>query len=174
MTQRRILLFLLFLGTLAYGFYMYESGFGSIGVASELIGKPAPDFQLKDEKGKKLTLKDFKGKVVLLHFWATWCPPCTEEFPSLDQFAKLFSKDKFAVIALSMDDHPKDIIPFKKKIPFELSVYFDSDQETAEAYGTFRLPESYLINKEGVVVQKITGPQNWKTPVWEQRVRKLL
>ncbi|MBI2339562.1 MAG: TlpA family protein disulfide reductase [Deltaproteobacteria bacterium] len=118
-----------------------------------LVGKQAPDFSLKDEKGQKVALSQYRGKVVLLHFWATWCPPCVEEFPSLDRLVQKFDGAKFALIAVSVDEE---------------------GMEAVREYGTYRLPESFLIDKNGKVTKKISGPQDWEHPRWEGTIGKMV
>lgn len=137
------------------------------------VGKKAPPILLYDEQGQKISLSDFRGKVVLVHFWATWCAPCAEELPILDAFQKKMPSDQFALLAISEDEEERDVDQFRKKIPFSFSVLFDSGQKTADAFGTYRLPESFLIDKQGVIVKKLSGPQNWTHPKWEKTIREL-
>lgn len=165
-----ILLFLLLLVIIYWAFI--EQGYKE---SASLIGKPAPDFSLKDEKGNRVALADYRGKVVLLHFWATWCAPCIEEFPLLNKFYKKFPEDQFALIAISMDEEGLPVIDkFRQQVPFDFTITLTKSPKVADEYGTYRLPESYLIDKEGKVVRKIIGPQNWNSPGWASEVRKLL
>ncbi len=136
--------------------------------------RPAPDFTLTDLHGKKVSLSDFKGKIVLLHFWATWCPPCLEEVPSLERLTQR-TKDSlkdFAVLAVSVDKNTDDI---KTKLPkLNLDVYSDPEGELAKTYGTEKFPETYILNKEGKLVAKFIGSRNWDNPLFERLFGLLL
>lgn len=133
----------------------------------DLVGKPAPIFTLQNEKGESLSLDSLRGKVVLVHFWATWCAPCANELPTMESLIKRFLPEDFALVAVSVDEGgAKSVKEFRKKVRFDFPVYLDSDQKVVDSYGTFRLPESYLINREGILVKKIIGPQDWGGARW--------
>lgn len=135
------------------------------GVDTDLIGKTAPDFTLTDDAGNAVKLSQFKGQVVLVHFWATWCHPCVSEFPVLNSFIKTQADRPLKLLAVSIDDEGKEaVIAFRRKVAFDFNVLLDTNQEVAEKYGTFRVPETFLINKEGKIVKKFTGPQDWNDP----------
>lgn len=137
-------------------------------------GEPAPDFTVKDEQGREVRLSDLKGKVVLVHFWATWCPPCVSEFPLLNELYGKLKNSDFVLLAVSMDEKGKKAIDaFRKKISFDFPVYLNPDQTIADLYGSYGLPESFLIDKQGVIVRKIVGPQEWNKPSWEKKIREL-
>lgn len=145
-------------------------------MSGAVLGKQSSDFTLTDEKGQKISLHDYRGKIVLVHFWATWCSPCVGELPLLDQFQKKFSSgEPFVVLPISVDEEGKKAIDaFRKRVPFEMTALLDPNGDVADKYGTYRLPESYLVDKEGKIIQKIVGPQNWTSPSWEQKIRGLL
>lgn len=170
MSKRTLFLLIVLLGIIIYWAYI-QQGYRE---SSTLLGKPAPDFSLVDENGKTVQLKDYRGKVVLVHFWATWCPPCLDEFPLLNAFNKKFSKDQFALIAISMDEDMSAVKKFRYRVPFDFPIILAKSPKVADEYGTYKLPESYLIDKQGKVVKKIIGPQNWKSPRWEKEVKELL
>lgn len=160
---------LLLLASVFYWMYIQPAYRTGVGEKDE-----APDFVLKDGDGKELRLGDFRGKVVLIHFWATWCFPCVEEFPLLDQFQKNFPSDKFVLLAISEDDEKSAVEKFRKKIEFDFPVLFDLEQKVSDLYGTYRLPETYVVDKNGIIVKKIIGPQNWAHPKWVKLVRQYL
>lgn len=181
MLNNRILVFLLFTGGLLYWIYLTQNEQGFFGEtlnaasSASLIGQKAPDFTVFDEKNSPLKLSDLKGKVVLLHFWATWCPPCASEFPTLNKFVNNFKDSDLVFVPVSLDENRGDVEAFRKQVKFELPIYFDPDGGAlADKYGTFRLPETYLINKKGIVVYKMIGPQDWSKPVWQQKIRETL
>lgn len=127
-----------------------------------LVGNPAPDFTLQDDD-RKIALHDFRGKIVVLNFWATWCPPCVEEMPSL---VKLQSnlKDRAVVLAVSVDEDERSYRAFLKKNNVDLLTIRDPQQKSNELYGTFKFPETYIIDRNGVVQRKFIGPVDWTRP----------
>jgi len=124
-----------------------------------LVGNAAPDFTVQDAD-RKVTLHDLRGKVVVLNFWATWCPPCVEEMPSL---VKLQSnlKDRVVVLAVSVDEDERSYRAFLKKNNVDLLTVRDPQQKSNELYGTFKFPETYIIDRQGVVQRKFIGPVDW-------------
>ena len=127
-----------------------------------LVGSPAPDFTVQDAD-RKVVLHDFRGKVVVLNFWATWCPPCVDEMPSL---VKLQSdlKDRVVVLAVSVDEDERSYRSFLKKNNVDLLTVRDPQQKSNELYGTFKFPETYIIDRQGVVQRKFIGPVDWTRP----------
>ena len=136
-----------------------------------LVGGPAPDFTVQDAD-HKVALHDFRGKTVVLNFWATWCPPCVDEMPSL---VKLHSamKDRVAVLAVSVDEDERSYRTFLKKNNVDLLTVRDPQQKSNELYGTFKFPETYIIDRNGVVQRKFIGPVDWTRPDVVQYLNKL-
>ena len=124
-----------------------------------LVGGPAPDFTVQDAD-HKISLHDFRGKTVVLNFWATWCPPCVDEMPSL---VKLQSdlKNRVVVLAVSVDEDERSYRTFLKKNNVDLLTVRDPQQKSNELYGTFKFPETYIIDRNGVVQRKFIGPVDW-------------
>ncbi len=122
-----------------------------------LIGKPAPAFALKDMAGKPLSLAAYKGKVVLLDFWATWCVPCREEIPHFLALQKKYGARGFAVIGVSMDDDAKPIPAFVKKYGVTYPVAL-GDAALGDKYGgVLGLPVAFVIDRAGVIRQRFDG-----------------
>lgn len=125
---------------------------------------PAVTFASGDDK--PLTLSDYKGKVVLVNFWATWCAPCVSEMPSLDQLQKKMGKDKFVILPLSLDGPTRaKVAPFyqDKKLG-ELGIYFDKGRSAMQALGISVLPTSILIDADGRELGRIEGEADWSAP----------
>jgi thiol-disulfide isomerase/thioredoxin len=126
---------------------------------------PAPAFTLPDEQGHSRSLADYHGKVVLLNFWATWCPPCRDEMPSMTQLAQeLRSEPNFALVTLSVDDDWAPVKGFFKGQAPAFQVLLDKGARVSQAYGTTVYPESYVIDASGKVIAKLVGPRDWTDP----------
>ncbi len=141
----------------------------------ERLHFPAPPFTLTDADGHARSLADYRGKVVFLNFWATWCPPCREEMPSMGQLAqKLGDRHDFAMVALSVDDDWGAVQGFFRGKKPAFDVLLDKGARVSEAYGTSKYPESYVIDRRGNVVAKIVGPRDWTDPAALDYLRSLL
>ncbi|MDE3034772.1 MAG: TlpA family protein disulfide reductase [Nitrospirota bacterium] len=127
------------------------------------VGKAAPDFELPGLDEKLVRLSDYRGKVVFLNFWATWCKPCREEMPSMEVLYKNFEKDGLVILAVSIDrvTTKKDIPPFVKGMNLTFPVLVDSWGQTDKRYKLMGVPETYIIDQEGVLREKVIGPRDW-------------
>jgi cytochrome c biogenesis protein CcmG/thiol:disulfide interchange protein DsbE len=126
------------------------------------IGTTAPDFTVSDGQ-KSVTLSQLRGKPVLLNFWATWCPPCVEEVPSLVALQQQVG-DKVTILAVSMDQDESAYKAFTaKNMPGMLTVR-DPDHKSSSIYGTFAYPESFVIGRDGKIQRKFIGAVNWTSP----------
>ncbi len=127
------------------------------GDAAALEGKPAPAFELEGLDGKKVKLEDLKGSVVVLDFWATWCPPCVKGMPILDKVAKERKDKGLKVYAINVEEDKETIEAFMKERKLELSVLLDPEGETGKAYGASAIPETVIIGKDGTVKKVMVG-----------------
>ncbi len=118
---------------------------------SELIGKPAPDFQVKDLKGEELTLEKFRGQVVLLDFWATWCGPCIRELPNVKQTYKKYKDQKFQIIGISLDRSQQPLEAFIEREGLAWVHYWDKSQKITNQYGVRGIPSTFLLDGKGVI-----------------------
>ena len=128
-----------------------------------LVGSTAPDFTVTDAD-RTVSLKDLRGKVVVLNFWATWCPPCVDEMPSLVQMQKQLKDRGITVLAVSVDDDPRQYHSFLDKYKVDLLTVRDPRQKSNELYGTFKFPETYIVDRQGVLRRKFIGPVDWTKP----------
>ena len=125
---------------------------------------PAPDFTFPGLDGKMVSLSDYKGKVVLLNIWATWCPPCVEEMPSMERLYQKFKGQNFEILAVSIDEPGlKAVAPFMKKSNLTFPALIDSEGAIKAVYGITGIPESFIIDKQGNLIKKIIGPVDWAT-----------
>jgi len=136
------------------------------------VGSNAPDFTLQDGQNK-VTLSQFRGQVVVLNFWATWCPPCVEEMPSLVEMQRRMKAKGVTVVAVSIDVDENAYRQFVKDHAANLLTVRDPQQKTPDLYGTHGWPETYIIDRKGVVLRKFIGPVDWTDPEVAQFLGKL-
>lgn len=154
----RLLLALLLAAAVGYFLYVYE------GPQAGRVGSQAGEFTLPGRSGA-VHLSDFRGKVVLLNFWATWCPPCVREMPSLEALRKHMNGLDFQLIAVSVDDTGWEAVnPFLMRVPVAMTILLDARGDVSSQYGTYQLPESYLIGRDGRILKKYVGPRDWMDP----------
>jgi len=138
-------------------------------------GDQAPEFRLQAMDGSLINLSDFRGKVVMVHFWATWCPPCVEELPLLDRLYRTVVDKDFQLLAVSVDEGGAPAVAaFLKKNGLTLPVLLDPDRMIAGLYGTYKFPETYIVDRQGVVRYKVIGPRDWSDPANVKIVRDAL
>ena len=138
------------------------------------VGDRAPSFSLATEEGAGVSLDDYKGKWVLLNFWATWCPPCVQEVPSLNQLHLDLEPKGLVVLGVSVDADKQAYQGFLDQWTIAFPTVRDPEMTVSSVYGTHKFPESYLINPEGRVVRKYVGPENWLRPEIANYLRSLL
>jgi peroxiredoxin len=122
---------------------------------------PTPDFSLAAPDGKKLSLKDFRGKVVFLNFWASWCVPCREEMPAMERLYQEFKDRNFVVFAVSVKDRKQDAITFVNELKLTYPIGLDPEGQVGLLYGAWGLPTTYLIGPKGEGLARAWGPAEW-------------
>ena len=127
------------------------------------IGSNAPDFTVKDGD-HSITLSQFRGNIVLLNFWASWCPPCVEETPLLIQMQHRLQDKGVIVVAVSIDVDEAAYHRFLRNYNVNIVTVRDPSQKTAALYGTHGWPETYVIDRTGVIRRKFVGPVDWNSP----------
>lgn len=126
--------------------------------------KKAPDFSLEDLKGKKISFHHFKGRVVFLNFWATWCRPCQEEMPSMEDLYQKFKEKNFVFLTISADYGDKNLVKeFIEKHKYSFPTLIDPKNTVLDLYGVKGIPTTFLIDKKGKLIGKAVGPRNWKS-----------
>jgi peroxiredoxin len=138
-------------------------------------GDGAPEFALTAVDGRTIKLSDLRGKVVMVHFWATWCPPCVDEIPTLDKLYRAMFGKEFELLAVSVDESgAAGVVPFLQRNRLVLPVLLDQDHGVAKRYGTFKFPETYILDRNGIVRFKIIGARNWADPGLVQELQRLV
>jgi cytochrome c biogenesis protein CcmG, thiol:disulfide interchange protein DsbE len=130
---------------------------------ASIAGKPAQDFPLT-LAGKSEHLSDLKGKIVVLNFWATWCPPCVEETPSLNRLQKYIDSRGGMILGVSVDEDGAAYEKFLKDQAVIFPTYRDATKKSAADYGTTLYPETYVIDRHGKIARKFVGAQQWDSP----------
>ncbi|BCG48593.1 Thiol:disulfide oxidoreductase related to ResA [Citrifermentans bremense] len=128
-------------------------------------GAAAPDFTLQDLSGKQVQLSSLKGKVVLVNFWATWCPPCREEIPSMVKLNQVMQGKNFQMLAISVDEGGKQAVQeFFRQNGVSLPALFDTDGSVSRRYGTTGVPETFIVDGKGIIRKKVIGGVDWSAP----------
>jgi cytochrome c biogenesis protein CcmG/thiol:disulfide interchange protein DsbE len=136
------------------------------------IGTPAPDFSVQDSD-RQVALSQLRGQIVVLNFWATWCPPCVEEMPSLVELQHKMKDRGVTVLAVSVDEDDSAYHQFLKEHAVDLLTVRDAAQKSNNLYGTFKFPETYIIDRNGIMRRKFIGPVDWSEPEIVDFLRKL-
>jgi cytochrome c biogenesis protein CcmG/thiol:disulfide interchange protein DsbE len=137
-------------------------------------GDSAPYFKVRTDDGKTVTPTDFGGKLLVLNFWASWCPPCVAETPSLEEFAKEFAPRGVVVLGISSDTKADRYKKFLQRFGVTFETAMDPSADISASYGTFQIPETYIIDRNGKVLEKVISNQNWMDPEFLARIQKML
>jgi len=134
----------------------------------------APDFTLRDVSGKTVSLSSLKGKVILLNFWATWCPPCKAEMPSMNKLYKSLRQRGLEVIAVSTDTSLVSVKDYLNSSRFDFTIVHDEQRTIAKQYKVFSMPTTFLIDRNGFIVEKYYGEYDWTDAEVRKQIEKLL
>jgi peroxiredoxin len=156
------IIFFLVVGSLASWFvYREVTRVGQAGVIN--IGQQAPDFAIKGEDGREIKLSDYRGKLVFLNFWATWCKPCVDEMPAMEILKNTFKDRKFQMLAISVDTNWEVVKEFYKEHDLTIPAALDPGHQVSSLYKVFKFPETFLIDANGYVL-KHTWAERWADP----------
>jgi peroxiredoxin len=161
-----IVIFLLIAGLLVLLLLNRNKSYNnSVKIGPIEVGLAAPDFTFPGMDGKMVSLSDFKGKVVLVNIWATWCPSCVDEMPSMEKLYQKLKGEDFEILAVSIDSLGEKVVaPFMKKYKLTFPALIDSAGAIRMGYRTTGVPESFIIDKDGMLVKKIIGSLDWTKP----------
>ncbi|MEL7298339.1 MAG: TlpA disulfide reductase family protein [Pseudomonadota bacterium] len=147
--------------------------FGAV-ASTGLSGQQAPDFALKNAAGDNVRLTDLRGDVVMINFWATWCGPCRQEMPLLDEMHARYSRVGFSLLGVNIDDDPKRAIDMIDSLGVSFPVVFDSDKSVSEQYDVSAMPVTILLDREGVVRHVHYGYKPGYEDIYVQQIRELI
>lgn len=150
-------------------------------VVAGTLGQPvvnasdrAPSFTAVTDQGVKISPSQFGGKLLVLNFWATWCAGCVEEITSLDAFQRKFASDGVVVLGVSMDQNENRYKSFLRRFPVAFATMRDASWDISSSYGTFQLPETYIIDRSGKVLEKIIAAHNFMEAGFIVRIQRQL
>ena len=135
----------------------------------------APDFAAPDLSGHAVSLSSLRGKVVLVNVWATWCPPCRDEMPSMERLASHFRGRDFELLAVSQDEDGRDkVSSFVRELGLSFPVLLDPERQIGDRYGVWGYPETFVIDRSGHVVERVIGPRDWDSPASIAQIEALI
>jgi peroxiredoxin len=170
-----VLVFVILAGSIIVFFLWYVSFINRSHKPLVLVGDPAPVFAFPGLDGKMVSLADYKGKVVLLNIWATWCPPCREEMPSMEKLYQQLKGEDFEILAVSVDaSGARAVAPFMKEYGLSFPALLDPGGTIQNLYGTTGLPESFIIGRTGTIEKIVIGGADWSSPGAVRFIRNLL
>ena len=140
------------------------------------VGSRAPDFKAVDLRtGRTVGLPDYRGRVILLNVWATWCQPCRVEMPAMERLSRRLAGTDFRIVAVSVDDDDSTVVnAFVKELGLTFDILHDRPGKIQHLYQTTGVPESFVIDRQDIIVKKVIGATQWDGPVNESLIRRLL
>lgn len=147
-------------------------------LGGEWVGRPAPNFELLGTDGKTHRLADYRGQVIFLNFWASFCVPCREEMPSMESLVRQYANQGMVMVAISHDPKIEDMHGFMQQfLPGErsaMTLLWDPEVSTAPRYGTELIPETYIIDRDGRIIARFVNAYDWTRPEVKQLIESLL
>jgi len=166
--MRRLMFMVVILLLVCGSLYLVTAGSSrptSEPVQAVSLGSAAPDFQLQDNNGNLVSLSALRGKVVMVNFWATWCPPCRAEMPSMEKLNQAMAGEDFVILAINIEAGGRSsVAEFLEKSPHTFPILFDDQGVVQKLYGVYKFPESFVITKEGLIDDKVIGAIDWAHP----------
>ncbi|MFM9888634.1 MAG: peroxiredoxin family protein [Burkholderiales bacterium] len=134
----------------------------------------APDFTLTNPEGKKVALSDYRGKLVFLNFWASWCAPCRAEMPAMERLYRELKDKGFEILAVNVKDKRPDALALVKELKLSYPILLDPEGEVGLLYGAWGMPATYLIDRDGIVLARMWGAADWYSPAARNLIKSLL
>ncbi len=146
----------------------------NIHTLTKVPGNPdAPEFNLEDQDGNFLKISDYKGKVVIVNFWATWCPPCRKEMPSMQRAWEILQKEDIVMLAINVGEDSDQIFSFTAEYPVEFPLIMDKDSSVVNQWKVRGLPTTYIVNPAGKIVYQAIGDREWDSDEIMNQIRRL-
>lgn len=145
----------------------------ALGILPPVKETQAPDFTLPELAGKSRRLTDFTGQVVLINFWATWCPPCRAEMPAMERLYQELKDDGFTILAVNFAETAEQVAPFVKEHRLTFPVLLDQEGRVSRLYRAFSLPTTYLLDRHGTLVGRAVGAREWDSADAKRLIRAL-
>lgn len=152
----------------------YERLYSSLGIQRIDPPEEAEDFTLKTLKGGTVSLKDYRGRLIFLNFWATWCPPCRAEMPSMQRLWEEFKEEDFVILAIDIQEESKLVSSFMNERGLSFPVLLDEKGKVARSYGIRGIPTTFFLNPEGEIIGKAVGERDWDSEESFQLIDELL
>ena len=141
---------------------------------TKVPGNPdAPEFNLEDQDGNFLKMSDYKGKVVIVNFWATWCPPCRKEMPSMQRAWEILKKENIEMLAINVGEDGDQIFSFTAEYPVQFPLIMDKDSSVVRQWKVRGLPTTYIVNPAGKIVYQAIGDREWDSDEIMNQIRNL-
>ena len=135
--------------------------FNEMNVLKMAITDETIQFELKDLNGSEVTLSDYKGKIVFLNFWTTWCPTCRIEMPSMEKLHRKFKDQNFTMVTINLQESASQVKEFFKEYKLTFTALLDSDGEVGIRYKIYSIPTTFILDKEGRIIARAVGPREW-------------
>ena len=161
-------------GTLKIALLFLLAGAAAAADLRVWAGGPAPALVLKDLDGGSRQLSDYRGKVILVNFWATWCGPCRDEMPSIQELKDKLAGKPFVVLAVNLDEPESRIRKFLSQMKLDFTILLDPERKAARAWGARILPASYVIGPDGSVAYSYLGAIDWNAPEVRKAIERLM
>jgi len=174
MKKKGLILLIIFVAAVAVFFFIFKTPQTTKVTLTE-TGSAPPDFELTDINNNRIKIAELKGSVVLVNFWATWCGSCVEEIPSMERMFRLLSGDsRFKVVTILYKDDLQRAKDYMSQNGYTLPVYMNPDSSAEKTFGITGIPETFILDKKGILRHKVIGPEEWDTPRVLDALRTLI
>lgn len=172
MKSRAVILIVIFIIGIALAFFMMKDQYRSEIIT---VGSAVPDIELIDISQNKLNLSELNGSVVFVNFWATWCEPCIDELPSIEILFRRFSHNpRFKLVTILFKDDRQKVLRYMEENGYTFPVYMNPDGSAAKKFGITGVPETFIIDKKGILRDKKIGPEQWDSPIIMEMLQSMI